>query len=178
MSDQEITAAGVAGDASQTNAATAAQSAELQQKLAQLSEEARKLEEMQAELSKEQEENQESKEDVDARSIYVGNVEYAATPEDLSKHFKPCGTINRINIMMDKWGSPKGYAYIEFAEPEIVAHALLLNESEFFGRQIKVLPKRANIPGFNARGRGRGRGRGGRGSYRGGFRGRGRYNPY
>lgn len=84
------------------------------------------------------------------------------------------------------------YAYVEFTEPSLVAQALVLNDSVLKGRNIKVTPKRTNIPGM-ARGRGRGRGgyggrgfyggRGGympRGGYRGGNRGRGRggYAPY
>lgn len=149
--------------------------------IAQLREEQEKLERLQAELEREQEEFKENKEDVDARSIYVGNVEYAATPEDLEKHFRSCGTINRVNVMVDKWtGNPKGFAYIEFAEPQIVANALLLNESEFFGRHIKVLPKRTNVPGLSGRGRGRGRGGGRYRGYRGGWRGRrgGGHYPY
>lgn len=152
---------------------TEAEAQERLQRLEQLRAEADRLKQMQEELEKEEEEIKESKEDVDARSVYVGNVEYAATPQDLEKHFRPCGTINRVNIMVDKYtGNPKGYAYIEFAEPAIVGNALLLNETEFFGRQIKVLPKRTNIPGMAQRGRGRGRGR-----YRGGYRSRG-YAPY
>ncbi len=81
------------------------------------------------------------------------------------------------------------YAYVEFTEPSLVAQALVLNESVFKGRNIKVMPKRTNLPGMS-RGRGRGVIRGGRGTfgrggfpprggYRGGFRGRGRgYTPY
>lgn len=44
----------------------------------------------------------------------------------------------------------------------------MLNESLFRGRLLKVTPKRTNLPGMSARGRGRGRGRGG---YRGGYQG-------
>lgn len=87
------------------------------------------------------------------------------------------------------------YAYVEFTEPSLVAQALVLNESVFKGRNIKVVPKRTNLPGMSRGGRGgRGGFRGGRGfygggarggyapraSYRGGYRGRGRggYSPY
>ena len=77
------------------------------------------------------------------------------------------------------------YAYVEFAEPSLVAQALVLNESVLKGRNIKVGPKRTNVPGMG-RGRGRGGPRGGRGfrggprgGYRGGYRGRGRgFTPY
>ncbi|EIM22578.1 RNA-binding domain-containing protein [Wallemia mellicola] len=121
---------------------------------------------------------QESSEDVDGRSVYVGNVDYSATPEDLQKHFAACGTINRVTILCDKFtGHPKGYAYIEFAEPSLVENASALNESLFKGRLIKVVAKRKNVPFFALkRARGRGRGRGG---FRGRpYRGRGRGSFY
>ena len=109
--------------------------------------------------------------EADARSIYVGNVDYATTVDELKNHFQACGAINRITIPCDKFsGNPKGFAYIEFAAEESVQNAMALNESLFRNRLLKVTPKRTNIPGFSARGRGgRGmpRGRGGRG-FRGG----------
>ena len=33
--------------------------------------------------------------EVDARSVYIGNVDYAATAEELEQHFHGCGSINR-----------------------------------------------------------------------------------
>lgn len=107
--------------------------------------------------------------EVNRRSVYVGNVDYGATPQELQDHFRSCGQINRITIMVDKYtGHPKGFAYVEFADPDSVKNAELLSDSIFRGRLIKVTPKRKNVPGFN-RGSGRGRGRGyasrGRGGY-------------
>ncbi|PHH73508.1 hypothetical protein CDD83_4720 [Cordyceps sp. RAO-2017] len=103
----------------------------------------------------------------------------AASEEEIQAHFQSCGSINRVTILLDKFtGQPKGYAYVEFKEPSLVPQALVLNESVFKGRNIKVTPKRTNIPGMS-RGRGRGAFRGGRGFYgrgggfppRGGYRG-------
>jgi RNA recognition motif-containing protein len=65
-------------------------------------------------------------------------VDYACTPEEVQQHFQACGTVNRVTIRSDKYGQPKGYAYVEFVEPEAVQEALLLNESELHGRQLKV----------------------------------------
>lgn len=43
------------------------------------------------------------------RSIYVKNVDFSAVPEDLEEHFKSCGDISRITILVDKYtGLPKG----------------------------------------------------------------------
>ena len=107
------------------------------------------------------------------RSVYVGNVDYAATAEELEQHFHGCGSINRVTILCNKYdGTPKGFAYVEFADKDSVDTAMALDDSLFRGRQIKVMPKRTNKPGISStnrppRGRGGFRGRGYRG--RGGF---------
>jgi polyadenylate-binding protein 2 len=51
----------------------------------------------------------------DGFSIYVGQVDYSATPEELLAHFEPCGIVERVTICCDKFtGQPKGFAYLEF----------------------------------------------------------------
>ena len=46
---------------------------------------------------------------VDEKSIYIGQVDYEASPQELRAHFAPCGTIHRVTIMCDKiTGHPKG----------------------------------------------------------------------
>ena len=70
--------------------------------------EAAKLREMQATLENNPE-MREDREDVDARSVFVGNVDYAAGPEEIQAHFQSCGSINRVTILLDKFtGQPKG----------------------------------------------------------------------
>lgn len=108
----------------------------------------RRVEEMEAEAAKlreisstldAQSDPRESKEDIDSRSIFVGNVDYGASPEEIQAHFQTCGAINRVTILLDKFtGHPKGYAYVEFSEPNLVTQALVLNESMFRGRNLKV----------------------------------------
>jgi|UniRef100_K3WFM6 polyadenylate-binding protein 2 len=110
---------------------------------------------------------------MDDNSIYIGQVDYGSTPEELQALFQSCGTINRVTILCDKFtGQPKGYAYIEFASRDAVESAILLNDTMFRGRQLKVTPKRQNVRGYNFSRGGRGGGRGGRGG-RGRGRGRG-----
>lgn len=51
----------------------------------------------------------ERREDIDGRSVFVGNVDYGASPEEIQDHFKECGSINRVTILLDKHtGHPKG----------------------------------------------------------------------
>ncbi|XP_010491699.1 PREDICTED: polyadenylate-binding protein 3 isoform X1 [Camelina sativa] len=132
---------------------------EMKRRLKEMEDEAAALREMQAKVETEMgattqdptsgmATNQEGKEEVDARSVYVGNVDYACTPDEVQLHFQTCGTVNRVTILMDKFGQPKGFAYVEFVEVEAVEEALQLNESELHGRQLKVSPKRTNVPGM------------------------------
>jgi len=93
----------------------------------------------------------EEKMDADARSIWVGNVDYGATAEELEAHFHGCGSVNRVTIHCDKFtGHPKGFAYIEFADKDAVNTAQALDDSLFRGRQIKVTSKRTNRPGVSS----------------------------
>ncbi|XP_031259455.1 polyadenylate-binding protein 1 isoform X1 [Pistacia vera] len=130
---------------------------DMKKRLKEIEEEAGALREMQAKVEKEMGAGQDpsstsatqaEKEEVDARSIYVGNVDYACTPEEVQQHFQSCGTVNRVTILTDKFGQPKGFAYVEFVEVDAVQNALLLNETELHGRQLKVSAKRTNIPGM------------------------------
>ncbi|VDK61950.1 unnamed protein product [Onchocerca ochengi] len=52
----------------------------------------------------------EAKIETDSRSVYVGNVDYCSTAEELKAHFYGCGSIKRVTILTDKFtGHPKGY---------------------------------------------------------------------
>lgn len=66
-------------------------------------------------------------------------MDYACKLEDVQQHFQSCGTVNRVTILTDKFGHPKGFAYVEFVETDGAQNAILLNESELHGRQLKVL---------------------------------------
>lgn len=149
---------------------------DMKKRLKEMEEEAGALREMQAKVEKEMgssatsdpanaaaDSTQAEKEEVDSRSIYVGNVDYGCSPEEVQQHFQSCGTVNRVTILTDRGGQPKGFAYVEFDEVEAVQNAILLNESELHGRQLKVSVKRTNVPGMKQH-------RGGRRPYYGGFR--------
>ncbi|RUS85043.1 hypothetical protein EGW08_007180 [Elysia chlorotica] len=200
-----------AGDATTVTEDSGVEDPELEAikaRVREMEEEAEKLKEMQTEVDKQMNMSSptatpaaasfptpEEKVEADGKSIYVGNVDYGATAEELEQHFHGCGSINRVTILCDKYtGHPKGFAYVEFADKDSVVTAMALDDSLFRGRQIKVVPKRTNRPGIsttNRRPRG-GRGaRGARGSpyYQGGFQPRGRrpfgryrraafYSPY
>ncbi|KAK8794424.1 hypothetical protein JH06_1164 [Blastocystis sp. subtype 4] len=107
------------------------------------------------------------RDNIDERSIFVKQVDYGVTPQELMEYFSTCGSITRIKILTTKQGVPKGAAYIEFADPESVKSALMFSGNSFHDRTLVVEPKRKNIPRhFLHRGRGRGRGGYHRGAYR------------
>ncbi|XP_043244106.1 polyadenylate-binding protein 2-like isoform X2 [Amphibalanus amphitrite] len=171
--------------------------AAIKARVREMEEEANKLRQMQSEVDKQMNLGSpttepatnplnlsvEEKMEVDARSIYVGNVDYGAAAEELEQHFHGCGSVNRVTILCNKFdGSPKGFAYIEFADKDSVQTAMALDESLFRGRQIKVMPKRTNRPGISTSNRpprgGRYRGRGRFGGFRGRRPRSNFYSPY
>lgn len=149
----------------------------VKERMEAMEKEAAKLRELHDQLSKDSEsKTEEEKRDVDSRSIYVGNVDYGATPLELQQHFASAGEVQRVTIMVNKFtGQPKGFAYVEFKVIEGVEKAVAtLDGSSFRDRELKVSAKRTNVPGFSTTNRGGPRGRGMRGGGRAGFRGRGR----
>ena len=98
-----------------------------------------------------------NREEADSRSVHVGGVDYATTPEELKKHFAACGTVNRVTILTDKC-NPKGFAYVEFLEADAV-RAIALSDTEIHGRKIRV-SQRASVRDESRPRRRGGRGRG------------------
>lgn len=81
----------------------------MKRRVSEMEAEAAKLREMQTQLDQERQDLRESKEDIDARSVFVGNVDYGASPEEIQAHFQTVGAINRVTILLDKFtGHPKG----------------------------------------------------------------------
>lgn len=142
--------------------------------LEEMEKEAVKLRELHTKLSEEVDQDQQEKRDIDARSIYIGNVDYGTTPLELQQHFSGCGVVNRVTIPTNKFnGQPKGFAYLEFADVASVDKAVAtLDQSQFRDRELKVMAKRTNVPGLSSTNRGSFRGRGSLRGFRGGFRGR------
>lgn len=104
--------------------------------------EAAKLREMQATLDQQSNDLREDKEDIDARSIFVGNVDYGASPEEIQAHFQSCGSINRVTILLDKFtGHPKGFVLSTLALPLKPLHPHRL-ASDLFEPKLSLPGKR------------------------------------
>jgi RNA recognition motif-containing protein len=112
--------------------------------------------------------------------LYVGNLSYDATENDLQALFEEVGSVVNCDIMMDRHtGRAKGFAFVEMASQEDANKAIeTCNEKDFQGRALSVneARPRAERPAQNFGGGfsgGRGGGGGGRGGGAGGGRGGG-----
>jgi cold-inducible RNA-binding protein len=109
-----------------------------------------------------------SKKDQTLTNIFVGNLSYQTTQDDLYSAFATYGAVERVHIVTDRdSGQPRGFAFVEMAERRDAETAISqLNGAELNGRALNVneaRPKPAGGSGFGGgRGNGGGRGRGSR----------------
>ncbi len=73
-------------------------------------------------------------------NIYVGNLPYSVTEEELRDVFAEFGEVSRANVIMDKFsGQSKGFGFVEMPNNSEADEAIkALNESSLKGRNIKV----------------------------------------
>jgi len=73
-------------------------------------------------------------------NIYVGNLSYNATEDELRQAFENFGQVESVKIITDKYsGRSKGFGFIEMPyEDEAKAAIADLNGKEFIGRTLKV----------------------------------------
>ena len=73
-------------------------------------------------------------------NIYVGNLSFKTTEDDLRKAFAEYGEITSVNIIKDKYsGESRGFGFVEMASSDQAREALdNLNGAELGGRNLKV----------------------------------------
>jgi len=77
--------------------------------------------------------------DIDETKLYVGNIDYAASEEELASHFAKFGHIEMVNIPLDRYtGRARGFGFVTFKKVTDAIKAMDLDGSEFKGRQIQV----------------------------------------
>lgn len=113
------------------------------------------------------------------KKIYVGNISFKATQDDIRALFAQAGEVESVNLITDAHtGQPKGFGFVEMVTEEDAKKAIeSLNGTMFMERTLAVAEAKPQAPresrgGFGARG-GAGK-RGGFGGGRGGFGGGGR----
>lgn len=93
------------------------------------------------------------------KRIYVGNLSFKATEDDIKELFARSGEVESVKIITDmNTGSPKGFGFVEMATPEDAQKAIeALNGSSFMERTLVVSEARPQQPrekrGFGGGGR-------------------------
>jgi RNA recognition motif-containing protein len=99
-----------------------------------------------------------------SKNLYVGNLSYSVTSDDLQDAFGQYGTVTSAQVVMDReTGRSRGFGFVEMSDGADAAIDAL-NGADLKGRNISVNEAR---PREERRGGGGG-GRGGRGGYGGG----------
>ena len=102
--------------------------------------------------------------------LYVGNISFQTTSQDLEELFASIGTVESASVVEDReTGRSRGFGFVEMASKEDGERAIAeLNGTEHNGRELKVNEaKPREDRGFGGGG-GRGGNRGGGGGYGGG----------
>lgn len=100
--------------------------------------------------------------------IYVGNISYQETEDELRELFEPYGEVSEVSIVTDReTGRSRGFAFVEMPNDQEATAAIEgLNEREHLGRTLRVNEAQPRDRDSN-----RGGGRGGRSGGRSGGRG-------
>ncbi|MEB3279688.1 MAG: RNA-binding protein [Lyngbya sp.] len=91
-------------------------------------------------------------------SVYVGNLSYQVTEEDLRSVFAEYGTVKQVSIPTDReTGRPRGFAFVEMdGDAQEQAAIEQLDGAEWMGRDLKVnkaRPKEDRGSSFGQRGK-------------------------
>ena len=73
-------------------------------------------------------------------SIYVGNLSYEVTKEDLTTVFEEYGTVSRVSLPSDReTGRPRGFGFVEMGSEDEETKAIeSLDGAEWMGRELRV----------------------------------------
>jgi RNA recognition motif-containing protein len=72
--------------------------------------------------------------------VYVGNLDYAVTSDQLGEHFGQAGKVTSSVVITDRQsGRSKGFGFVEFEKEEEAKKAIeMFNDQEFQGRKMIV----------------------------------------
>ncbi len=92
-------------------------------------------------------------------NIFVGNLNYQTTQEELMQAFSQFGAVERVSIITDReTGQPRGFAFVEMTDRREAENAIAsLNGQQLNGRAMNVneaRPKPQGGGGFGGRSRG------------------------
>ena len=96
------------------------------------------------------------------KKLYVGNLPFSATEDELRELFGRHGSVDSVKVIMDReTGRPRGFAFVEMSESSAASDAIrALDGTQLGGRALKV--NEAQDKPRPSGGGGRGGGGGGR----------------
>ena len=73
-------------------------------------------------------------------NIYVGNLPYSVTEQDLRELFESFGEVSSVNVIIDKFSKrSKGFGFVEMPSQDESMEAIdKLNDQDFQGRNLRV----------------------------------------
>jgi len=94
-------------------------------------------------------------------TVFVGNLPFSASEQDVRKTFEECGQIAELRLPCHlDTGKPKGCAIITYQSAEGVSNALEFNETDYDGRTLAVRKDMPKGKGKGDKGYGKGKGKG------------------
>ena len=102
------------------------------------------------------------------KNIFVGNLSFSTTEQDIRSMFEAYGKVDRVNIVTDRdSGQSRGFAFVEMSNDDEGNNAIsVINGRELGGRALNVNEARPKPTGSGGGCGGRGRNGGGRGGSR------------
>ena len=71
--------------------------------------------------------------------LYVGNLSFQTTEQDLNALFSKYGTVSETNLIMDReTGKPRGFGFVDMEQNEAQAAIQALNGHQMNGRPLRV----------------------------------------
>ncbi len=85
------------------------------------------------------------------KKIYVGNLPFSATEDQVRELFSPHGTVSSVNLITDReTGRPRGFGFIEI-DGDVEKAISARNDDEMDGRNLKVNEARPREGGQGSR---------------------------
>lgn len=82
-----------------------------------------------------------------AKKLYVGNLPYSATEDELRGLFEQHGTVHSVSLISDReTGQPRGFAFVEMDDAGADAAIRALEQQQFGGRTLRVNEARPREP--------------------------------
>ena len=77
---------------------------------------------------------------MEKNKLYVGNMSYSTSEEELREAFAVHGEVSSVNIVLDRiTGKSRGFGFVEMSTPEAAQEAIKgLNDQDFGGRKLTV----------------------------------------